>query len=228
METKSITDKKVFCYLAVTDKLSGELLGYLENISEHEIVILSDRLIPPKQLKEVVITLPNDGSYPKRIVKLQIDTELSQPDSVTPSFYHVSCYLLKIDPHDLKLFTQYATSRHFPVISQRPTRKHLLFYLDVVNQQTQELLGHLGDISKDGIMILAQKPILFNKIKDISIRLPNFEEFSKKTIDVQVEIRWMKPDANPSIHRIGCHFIKLNPEDIPIIEQVQEVLGFED
>jgi hypothetical protein len=228
MENKRVADKKLFSYLAVTDKYTGELLGYLGDISENEIVIIADKPLPPKQIKEVIVTLPNDGSYTKRIVKLQIDTEWSKPDNSNPSLYHIDCYLLNIDPNDLKIFTHHSAPQNFPVIGRRPPRKHLLFYLKVVNQHTKELLGYLGDISKDGIMILAEKPILFNKIKDISIQLPDFEEFSKKSIEACVEIRWMKADANPNLHCIGCHFTRMEPTDLPIIEQVEEILGFED
>jgi len=108
----------------------------------------------------------------------------------------------------------------------RSPRKQLLFYLEIIDQKTHELLGHLGDISKDGIMILAEKPIPFESVKAISIKLPDFEEFTKKSIEVQVELRWVKPDINPSLHCIGCHFVKLNKEDLPVIEQIQEVIGF--
>jgi c-di-GMP-binding flagellar brake protein YcgR len=108
----------------------------------------------------------------------------------------------------------------------RIPRKPLLFYLDIIEQHTHMRLGHLGDISKNGIMIITEKHVPFNSIKNISIQLPDFKEFAKKFIEVQVEIRWMKPDDNPNLYCIGCRFVNINPDDLPLIEQVQEALGF--
>ncbi len=112
------------------------------------------------------------------------------------------------------------------IYSPRSQRRNLLFYLDILNQETHELLGHLGDISKDGIMIIAEKPIAYNSIKNISIQLSDFEEFDQESLEARVEIRWMKADSNPNLQRIGCKFVEIDPDDLPIIEEIQEILGF--
>jgi hypothetical protein len=111
---------------------------------------------------------------------------------------------------------------------QRIPRKQLVFYLDVLDQHTHERLGHLGDISKNGMMIFTYQPLAFDGIRDVSIQLHGLEGFSKKTLDCKVEERWARPDINPKILCIGCEFIDLSPEDLSVIEQLQEVLGFND
>jgi hypothetical protein len=75
-------------------------------------------------------------------------------------------------------------------------------------------------------MIITEKPLALNSISAISIQLPDFEEFSKKFIDCVVDARWTKPDFNPKLHCIGCRFTKISAEDLPLIEELQEVLGF--
>jgi c-di-GMP-binding flagellar brake protein YcgR len=111
----------------------------------------------------------------------------------------------------------------------RPPRKELLFYLDILDGYTHDQLGHLVNLSNQGMMIIiTDNPISFEKgqVKKISIQLPDFEEFTKKFIEVQVEIRWTKQDSNPKFYRIGCHFVDIAPDELPIIAQVQDVLGF--
>ena len=108
----------------------------------------------------------------------------------------------------------------------RTTRQPLLFYLDIIEQQTHKHIGHLENISKEGLMIITDKAIPLNNIKAISIQLPDFEEFDESSIDIQVEIRWMKQDINPNLYCIGCRFVKIKPKDLALIEQVREVLGF--
>jgi hypothetical protein len=228
MENHFISVKNFSSYLPIVDKYTRELLGYLGDISKDGIMIVADRPIPPNQTKDILIILPDNENFAKKTIDLQVSIKWSRPDHINISQYCVGCQFANIDPNDLDVFRQRSTRQYFPVISKRPPRKHLLFYLEIIDQHTQELVGHLGDISTNGIMIIAEKPIIFNKIKDISIKLPDFEEFSKRSIDAQVEIRWMKPDTNPSLHCIGCRFLNLTPGDLPLIEQVQEVLGFYD
>ena len=112
--------------------------------------------------------------------------------------------------------------------SQRTPRKQLFIYLDVLDQETHEKIGHLGDISPDGIMIITEQPVALNSIKAIRIQLPSdLEEFSQEYLDCVVDARWTKPDFNPKLHCIGCRFTKISDEDLPLIEQLQDVLGFD-
>jgi len=110
--------------------------------------------------------------------------------------------------------------------TQRSPRKQLILYLDVLDQYTHERLGHLGDISQDGMMIFTDQPLAFDDLKDVSIQLQDLEGFSQETLDCKVKARWAKQDFNPKIHCIGCEFINMRAEDLPVIEQLQELLGF--
>jgi len=112
--------------------------------------------------------------------------------------------------------------RHLIKENRRSVRKALFLYLDVFDKRSNELLGHLGNLSEGGLMLLANKPIL-NRIKHLRIRLPNDKEdidFEKEFIDVKVEICWTEPDPNPNIHRIGCRFLKVSHADLTIIEEL--------
>ncbi|MDY6994782.1 MAG: PilZ domain-containing protein [Pseudomonadota bacterium] len=111
-------------------------------------------------------------------------------------------------------------------MNRRPPRKNLLFYLEVIDQQTQTLLGHLGDISMKGIMIIAHTPLTIHEIRNISIKLPDLEEFSKKSIEAQIEVRWCKMDVNPELYCLGCQFLEINTDNAAIVQEAQEILGF--
>jgi len=83
--------------------------------------------------------------------------------------------------------------RHSVEEKRRSVRKALFLNLDIFDKRSNELLGHLGDLSEGGLMIIADKPI-FSRIKHLRIPLPE-EEYSKAFIDVKVEICWTKPDT---------------------------------
>lgn len=103
-------------------------------------------------------------------------------------------------------------------------RKTLFLYLDIFDKRTGELLGHLGDLSKGGLMILANKPI-FSRIKHLKIRLPE-GEFSKEFIEAKVEICWARADINPNIYCVGCHFLKIDSADLVIVEEMVKDMSF--
>lgn len=106
-----------------------------------------------------------------------------------------------------------------------PTRKHLLFYLDILDVQSGELLGHLGDISLDGLMMVADQPLPLQQVRVILIKLPEDEELTESSIEMKIEVRWTRPDLNPNLHRIGCQFVDISEKNRAIIQQVEQILG---
>ncbi|MCK5536847.1 MAG: PilZ domain-containing protein [Bacteroidales bacterium] len=109
----------------------------------------------------------------------------------------------------------------------RKQRKKLVCCLDVIDLQSKKIIGYLGNISKQGLMIFSKKLIPVNNFKHISIELPDFDEFTQKSIEIIIEVRWSKPDIRRDLRLTGCRFVRLDPKLLPIIEQVGELFKFE-
>ncbi|MCP4700537.1 MAG: PilZ domain-containing protein [Gammaproteobacteria bacterium] len=108
-------------------------------------------------------------------------------------------------------------------------RTQLFIYLEVLDQRTKQVIGHLGDISDGGLMIIiANQPLRLHQPKHISIKLPEDENFDKEYLNAWVEPRWIKPDVNPELHCVGCQFLEIEPEDQALIWEIGELLGFGD
>ncbi|WP_062152892.1 PilZ domain-containing protein [Beggiatoa leptomitoformis] len=108
-------------------------------------------------------------------------------------------------------------------------RKHLFLYLDVFDKTNNQLLGYLGDISEQGLMFISQTQIMPDQLLNIRIELPeNLQEMNKMCIDAQVKTRWTEPNINPQLNCIGCQFIDLDAEYIPVIQQITELLTFDE
>lgn len=105
-------------------------------------------------------------------------------------------------------------------------RKHVFLYLDVYDQITGQLLGHLGDISNEGLMIIANQPLPLHLRQAVRVKLPE-GEFSKSFIDLDIETRWTAPDVNPDLHCIGCLFVEISPEDEELVDAVGKLLSFD-
>lgn len=105
-------------------------------------------------------------------------------------------------------------------------RKHLFLYLDVVDRLSGKLLGHLGDISEGGLMVISEHFLPLNVEHYVRIKLPE-GEFNAKYLDAKIETRWEKPDVNPNLRCIGCRFVQIDQDDMEIILQLGELLSFE-
>ncbi len=105
-------------------------------------------------------------------------------------------------------------------------RKHVFLYLDIYDRETGRLMGHLGDISNEGLMIIAPQPLPLHISREIRIRLPE-DEFSKAFIDLEIQTRWTAPDVNPDLHCTGCLFVDISPEDEALVEAVGKLLSFD-
>jgi hypothetical protein len=106
-------------------------------------------------------------------------------------------------------------------------RKQVFIYLKVFDQHTGHLLGNLGDISKQGMMIITHQPVALHQRYDIRIQLPATEDFSKKFLDITIESRWSAPDVNPELYCTGFLFVDIQVEDFAVIDQMIDLLTFE-
>jgi hypothetical protein len=94
--------------------------------------------------------------------------------------------------------------------------------------ETGQMLGRLGDISSEGIMLLSSKVIPLEKTYRIAVCLPKNSSFRQEKLELSVETRWLKPDFNPSILCIGCHFKEAAPEKDSVMQMLIEYYGFSD
>ena len=62
-------------------------------------------------------------------------------------------------------------------------RRHLIYYLRVFNRKTGDLLGHLVDVTRDGIMLINEDHVPLDIEMDLRMSLP--EEISGK---VRIEL----------------------------------------
>ena len=107
-------------------------------------------------------------------------------------------------------------------------RRTVFYYLEVTDQEHDEPLGRLGDISAEGLMLLAPQDLAIEKQYDIVVHLPDTPAFEGRKLALKVETRWSRPDHNPAIHRIGCSLVAAPPDKETILKQLIDYYGFSD
>ena len=98
-------------------------------------------------------------------------------------------------------------------------------YLRVHDQDTDELVGHVVDVSSGGLMLVSDAPFEPMSHHKLSVVLP-YTEQSDRTLDIDVECRWCGLDANDDYYDAGFRFVDPSAELREAINGVVEDVGF--
>lgn len=109
--------------------------------------------------------------------------------------------------------------------SQRPERKDFSCYMQLIDHDTQELVGHLADISSGGFKLDSLSPIPPDK--DIRFRLDLTSEVASKPYMIFVaRSKWCKVDPlDPFCYNVGFQLININAGDYEIFNRILEKYG---
>ena len=106
-------------------------------------------------------------------------------------------------------------------------RRHLIYYLRVMDRDTEELLGFLVDITTKGFMVMSEKPIQTGKIFHLKIlRATDSEE--KQFLFFDARTKWSERSVNSEFYDTGFELVNVTPDDFEEIEKIIDELGFKD
>jgi len=86
-------------------------------------------------------------------------------------------------------------------------RRRSIYYLKVTDVDTGDALARLVDISDEGLMVISPEPMKKGDLHTVELTV----EEAEQSVRCHVEIRWCRPDANPSLYKSGLHV--LDPDD---------------
>ncbi len=106
-------------------------------------------------------------------------------------------------------------------------RRHLIYYLEVYDDETGELLGHLVDITFEGMKLTSKKEIPTGKDFRLRMMLPE-EFFQEKVLMIKATSMWSRKDVNPDFFAVGLKAYDLDKDTADIIFGLIERVGFND
>jgi hypothetical protein len=108
---------------------------------------------------------------------------------------------------------------------KRSERKDFSYYMQLFNNETQELIGHLADISSGGFKL--DCPTLIPPNTDIQFRLNLTSEVANKPYLVfAARSKWCKVDPlDPFCYNVGFQLISISSGDIEIFNRMREKYG---
>ena len=121
--------------------------------------------------------------------------------------------------------TEKPETKPLPAKHKRPERKDFSYYMQIFNNETQELVGHLADISSGGFKLDSLSLIPPNI--DIQFRLDLTSEVANKPFMVFVaRSKWCKVDPlDPFCYNVGFQLIGISPKDVEIFNRMIENYG---
>jgi hypothetical protein len=106
-------------------------------------------------------------------------------------------------------------------------RKYLMYYTRVFVAGSDQLLGHLVDITPEGVMVMSEQPIPTGQTFRLKVELsPDVAE--QPDMEFDATSLWCQPDVNPRFHNTGFQVHGLQPHELGIIERIVEFYGFRD
>ncbi len=106
-------------------------------------------------------------------------------------------------------------------------RRHIVFYSRVFDRNSGALLGHLMDITVEGLMLISEYPLTTGATYPLRMDLPE-DVMTKNYLSFDADCLWCRPDINPAFYNAGFKVLNMKPEDIDLIENMIDEYGFRD
>jgi hypothetical protein len=112
------------------------------------------------------------------------------------------------------------------VQEKRKLKRHrLIYYLRVYSMPDGLLLGHLVDITPEGILIVGESPLPVDQDFNLHMALPG-EIQGKEFILFTARCIWSRRDPAPSFFASGFQFVQPPAEEMRIIARLIQEFGY--
>jgi len=113
------------------------------------------------------------------------------------------------------------------VLSRRKLkRRHLIYYLRLFDRSTGNLVGHLVDITTEGIKVMSEEPLPVDQRYQFEMLLPEESDTEKITFDATSV--HCSDDINPDFYATGFRIDQIDSDHAARIRKLIEEFGFRD
>ncbi len=104
-------------------------------------------------------------------------------------------------------------------------RVHLIYYLRIFDRDNGENIGHLVDITTQGIMIISEQKIPAGKDFSLKMQLPA-TVIGREEIKFTAHCLWCKKDINPDFYVSGFKINSITTQEVKTITALINAYGF--
>ena len=99
------------------------------------------------------------------------------------------------------------------------SRIKITYYLRVFDNETDSLLGHVGDINVGGLMLIGDRSIEILRMYSLRMAIPA-NDHKTEHILLEAESVWSRKDTNPYFYDTGFRLIDPTPNSVRMIRQL--------
>jgi hypothetical protein len=104
-------------------------------------------------------------------------------------------------------------------------RIHLIYYLRIFDNDTGENIGHLVDITIQGLMMISETKIPTGQDFSLKMQLPGIIT-GREEIEFRAHSLWCKKDINPDFYVTGYKIKAITPQEAKTITALINAYGF--
>ena len=114
-------------------------------------------------------------------------------------------------------------------MSERRKRKrgNLAYFTRVFNLASGDLLGHLADLTPDGLMLISDQPIYTDVEFHIQVDLSD-SPFEEGSLEFKARSVWCVPDLDPKQWNTGFMITEITDANKSIVEKVIQEYSIRD
>lgn len=106
-------------------------------------------------------------------------------------------------------------------------RRHLIYYLEVFDNSTDEFLGHLVDLTVEGMKLVSKNYIEPQKDYALKMVLPEGHTPDRE-VHFSAKSMWCREDVNPDFYAVGLSAPNLDKDTRKIFTILINQIGFND
>ncbi|MGV1100813.1 PilZ domain-containing protein [Thiovibrio sp. JS02] len=106
-------------------------------------------------------------------------------------------------------------------------RRHLVYYLEVYDDEANQLLGHLVDITTGGLKLVSKQRIPTNRVYRLRMMLPE-GYFAQKDLYFEAKSMWSSNDINPDFYDTGFSAPTIDSDTKEVVRSLVRRLSFND
>lgn len=109
---------------------------------------------------------------------------------------------------------------------RRSIKRHQLQdYLRIYNRNTMRVMGSIGNISCNGLMLISSVPVLIGAVYNMRIILPN-DGMEDRYLDFDARCHWCRPDVGPEYFDSGYSIVNAGHDIIDLVETLKNYFTF--
>ncbi|MDM8523551.1 PilZ domain-containing protein [Desulfococcaceae bacterium HSG8] len=109
---------------------------------------------------------------------------------------------------------------------RKQKRRHLIYYLNVFDRNTDQRIGQLVNITTDGVMLTSEDPIEADTVFEFKMILPE-EIKGIRLVTFDARSRWYRRSVKPRFYDIGFELLDISSEHARIIENLISDFSFQ-